>query len=166
MDEFVKALVSHDKSPLIPEEENLYGCFVGEWDFDWFDNLDAPTPRHIKGEWIFRWILEGLAIQDLFICPSRETRNITTQSDAAYGTTVRMYNPKRKIWDILYTEWGGATCLEAHREDGKIIQVAVNKENLRWVFSEIAPNSFRWQRMVKENGGNWVVVAYLLARRK
>lgn len=166
MDEFVKALISYDKSSLIPEEENLYGCFVGEWNFDWFDNLESHTPRHVKGEWIFRWILEGIAIQDLFICPSRETRNVTFQPDAAYGTTVRMYNPNKKVWDILYTEWGCATCMEAHREDDKIVQVAVNNDKLRWVFSEITPNSFRWQRMVTEDGEIWVVAANLLAVRK
>lgn len=166
MNEFVKALISHDKSPLIPETENLYGCFVGEWDFEWFDNIDTPTPRHVKGEWIFQWILEGLAIQDLFICPSREMRNIAPQADAAYGTTIRMYNPNKKIWDILYTEWGCATFLEARREDDKIVQTAINNTKLRWVFSDITPNSFRWQRMAKDDKDCWTTKAYLIATRK
>ena len=163
MDAFVKALVSDGKNTLIPDEENLYGRFVGEWDFDWYDHLDNANPRHIKGEWIFRWILEGLAIQDIFICPSRSTRDDFPQDDAAYGTTVRMYNPKKKMWDILYTEWGCATCLEAHREGDLIVQES--KGTLRWVFSDMKSDSFRWQRIEKING-TWTVKAYLDAVRK
>ncbi len=166
MDEFVKALVSGSRSPLMPEEEDLYGCFVGEWDFDWYDNLDGNNPRHVKGEWIFRWILEGLAIQDVFICPSRLTRNVAPQTDAAYGTTVRMYNPNKRMWNILYTEWGCATYLEAHREGGNIVQLAVNNDKLQWVFSDIKQNSFRWQRIEMKDGKNWTIEAYLDATRK
>lgn len=166
MDEFVKALLCEGKNSLIPDEENLYGCFIGEWEFEWHDCLEDGTPRCVKGEWIFRWILEGLAVQDLFICPSRDTRHLTPQPDAAYGTTVRMYNPNKKAWDILYTEWGCATCLEARRDGGKIIQTALNNTRLRWVFSDITPQSFRWQRMVTSDGEKWETVAYALATRK
>lgn len=166
MNDFVKVLVSNDKNPLIPEEENLYGIFIGEWDFDWYDHLNDPFPRHVKGEWLFQWILEGLAVQDVFICPSRATRNENLQFDAAYGTTVRMYNPKNNVWDIFYTEWGSSTCLEAHREGNKIIQIAANNDSLRWVFSEITQNSFQWQRLIKEDDENWIVVAKLYATRK
>ena len=33
MGEFINVLVSKGKSNLIPEKDNLYGQFVGEWDF-------------------------------------------------------------------------------------------------------------------------------------
>jgi len=166
MNDFVKVLVSNRKSTLIPEEANLYGIFIGEWDFDWYDHFNDPLHRHVKGEWFFQWILEGLAVQDVFICPSRVTRNENPQSDATYGTTIRMYNPNKHMWDILYTEWGSSTCLEAYREDNKIIQIAVNNDKLRWVFSEITQNSFQWQRLIKEEDDNWIEVAKLYATRK
>lgn len=166
MDTFIDALLFDGRSPLIPAEEDLYGCFVGDWDFDWFDRLDKPEPRHAKGEWIFRRILEGLAVQDLFICPSRATRSTAPQPDAAYGTTVRMYNPGKKAWDILYTEWGCATRLEARAEQGRIVQRAAGNDRLRWVFSDIGSDSFRWERMVSEDGVHWTTAAYALATRK
>lgn len=165
-DEFYDALLYGGKSPLIPDGEDLFGGFVGAWDFDWFDGLDGPEPRQVRGEWIFRRILEGLAVQDLFICPSREARLVTPQPDAAYGTTVRMYNPGKRAWDILYTEWGCATMLEARREGECIVQRAAGNDRLRWVFSQICPDSFRWQRMVSEDGEHWHVAAYALATRR
>lgn len=166
MNDFVKVLISNNKSIMIPEEENLYGIFVGEWDFDWYDHIDDPFPRHVKGEWLFQWILEGLAVQDVFICPSRVTRKENPPLDAAFGTTIRMYNPNKHVWDILYTEWGSSTCLEAYREDDKIIQIAVDNDKLRWVFSEITQNSFKWQRLIKGEDKDWIEVAKLYATRK
>lgn len=166
MNEFVKALISNAKSPWIPEEDNLYGWLIGEWDFEWYDHLEDIRPRHVKGEWIFQWILEGLAVQDVFICPSRATRSLTPQPDAAYATTIRMYNPNKKAWDILYTEWGCTTCLEARKEKDNIIQIVKGNDRLRWVFSDIKSHSFRWQRIVTEDGINWKTAAYALATRK
>lgn len=166
MKEFIKALVCECKSNIIPDRCNLFGSFVGEWDFEWVDNRGTEDERHVKGEWIFQWILEGTAVQDLFICPSRKERLTNYQPDAAYGTTVRMYNPDTEAWDILYTELGGATQLEAKWEKDRIIQTAVADRNLRWVFSEITRTSFHWQRMVREDGGHWTVEADLYAVRR
>lgn len=114
----------------------------------------------------FQWILEGTAIQDVFICPSRKERLTNYQPDAAYGTTVRMYNPDTLAWDILYTELGGATQLEARWEKDRIVQTVVNNDNLRWVFSEITQTSFHWQRLVRTDGEHWTVEAELFAVRR
>ena len=53
MKEFIKALVSKNKSNIVPAEHNLFGHFVGEWDFEWIDCYGTAEERHIKGEWIF-----------------------------------------------------------------------------------------------------------------
>ena len=166
MKEFIKALVSKNKSNIVPAEHNLFGHFVGEWDFEWIDCYGTAEERHIKGEWIFQWILEGTAIQDVFICPSRKERLTNYQPDAAYGTTVRMYNPDTLAWDILYTELGGATQLEGNREGNRIVQTEINEKNIQWVFSEITTTSFRWQRMVKRPDGTWETEAELFAVRR
>ena len=126
MGEFINVLVSKGKSNLIPEKDNLYGQFVGEWDFEWVDNQGTTGERHVQGEWIFAWVLEGTAIQDVFICPSRKARIKDYQPDAAYATAVRMYNPNTEAWDILYTELGGATQLEGKREGNRIVQTEIN----------------------------------------
>ncbi|WP_455673435.1 hypothetical protein [Phocaeicola sp.] len=165
MKEFVKALVCECKSNIIPERHNLFGCFVGEWDFEWIDHSDTADERHVKGEWIFQWILEGTAVQDLFICPSRKERLTDYQPDAAYGTAVRMYNPDTEAWDILYTELGGAIQLEARRENDNIVQTLAGNKDMCWVFSEITRTSFHWQHLVCRDG-KWVAEADLYAVRR
>lgn len=166
MGEFINALVSNGKSNLIPERDNLYGQFVGEWDFEWVDNLGTPGERHVKGEWIFAWVLEGTAVQDVFICPSRKARIKDYQPDAAYATTVRMYNPNTEAWDILYTELGGATLLEGRREGDKIVQTEVSEKKIKWVFSEMTDTSFHWQRIVQRSDNSWETEAELYAVRR
>ena len=47
MGEFINVLVSKGKSNLIPEKDNLYGQFVGEWDFEWVDNQGTTGERHV-----------------------------------------------------------------------------------------------------------------------
>ena len=116
MNDFETALVSPGKNSLIPEEDNWFGPLVGTWDIEWVDGHGTEHERHVKGEWIFSWVLEGMAVQDVFICPSREARKIKTWPDAAYGTTIRIYNPQQRTWDIFYGVAGEATRLEARKE--------------------------------------------------
>ena len=102
----------------------------------------------------------------MFICPSRKARIKDYQPDAAYATTVRMYNPNTEAWDILYTELGGATQLEGKREGNRIVQTEVNEKNIQWVFSEITATSFHWQRIVKRPDDTWETEAELFAVRR
>lgn len=92
--EFSTALCSEKRSGRIPEELDFFGSLVGEWEIEWTDRLYDATPRRVKGEWIFSWVLDGTAIQDLFIVPSRAERLINKQPDAEYGTTLRIFQPE------------------------------------------------------------------------
>lgn len=166
MNAFFKALSSETKSTIIPEEDNFFGTLIGEWDFEWVDNHGTEKERHIKGEWIFSWVLEGTAIQDLFICPSREERRKHNQPDAEYGTTIRFYNPKSRQWDIFYGCTGEATRLEAKKEGETVILTEITSKSMRWVFSEITEKSFRWQKIRTKDGSTWKVEGELFATRK
>ncbi len=74
---FIETLTSNSKSVELPEEFNYFGKLIGSWKFDYVDhNISCST----KGEWHFSWILEGMAVQDVIILPSRETRTRNTTS--------------------------------------------------------------------------------------
>lgn len=166
MDEFVEALICKSKSNIIPKAQNLFGTLIGEWDFEWVDNHGTDKERHIKGEWIFSWILEGMAIQDIFICPSREERINNRQSDAEYGTTIRIYNPQSEAWDIFYGCTGESTRLQARKEGEMVVLTEVVSQKMKWVFSEIRENSFHWRNMRTEDGVTWKVQGELFASRR
>lgn len=49
-----------------------------------------------KGEWHWGWVLDGRAIQDVWIA-----HNDVSQSNAPiteWGTTLRFYDPKTDVW--------------------------------------------------------------------
>ena len=169
-DEFSRALLAEGASSSIPDEDNWYGQFVGTWDFEWVDGKGTPEERHAKGEWIFSWIIEGQAIQDVFICPSRSERANQSYSDAAYGTTIRLYNPKTRLWEILYAQQGYPTHFVGHRDgEGNIVQTMVGHHDFQmiWTFSEICPDSFHWTNSMSVDGGKtWTLQGELYAKRK
>ena len=163
MNSFIEALVNNSKSEVIPEEYNYFGPLVGEWDFDY---IDHNVSRVVKGEWIFSWVLEGTAIQDVFICPSRDTRLIDPQPDGEYGTTFRIYNPEKKTWDISYCCTGNVVCLEAIKQDSKIVLTQINNPNAKWVFCEINEDNFHWQNVTVKDDGSWYINVDIFAKRK
>lgn len=166
MREFAKALISESKSNSIPNEYNFFGTFIGEWDFDWTDYHGTEKERHLKGEWIFSWVLEGTAIQDVFICPSRQERIHCNQQDAEYGTTIRIYNPKSHAWDIFYGCAGEVANLEARKDGEKIVLTEKSSKDMKWIFSDITENSFHWQNIGTEDGVTWKVHGELFASRR
>ncbi len=166
MNSFCTALIAAQKKPIIPEEQNLFGQFVGDWDFDWYDRVGEHAGRHVKGEWLFSWVLEGTAIQDLFICPSRKERLTNSQPDNEYGTTIRIYNPKTNAWDIFYGCSGEATRLEARKEDDKIVLTETSHKKMKWIFSEMTENSFHWECVYADDGVNWKTYRELYAVRQ
>ena len=73
MDNFIEALYGQPEGT-IPEEYDWFAPLLGDWEFDYKDKFidgDHNRPqRQLKGEWIFRRVLNGIGIEDMFICPS------------------------------------------------------------------------------------------------
>ena len=165
--EFTEALVSVSKSEIIPTEHDLFGQFVGAWDFEWVMGLGTEQERREIGEWVFSWTLNGSAVQDVFIVPSRKENAINPKPDAEYGTTIRIYNPTTQAWDVFYGATGEATRLKATKENDTIILTEIVNGEMKWVFSEIKPDSFHWQHIkTKDNGRTWYTHIDIFATRK
>jgi len=165
MDEFSQALLSSDKNSIIPEEYDWYAPLIGNWDFDYYDSYHGED-RHVKGEWLFRRVLNGMAIEDLFICPSRDTRDKELQPDGEYGAAIRMFNTEKKCYDMTYVCSKYTRFLEIQKEHSKIICTDINKPTEKWVFSEITTNTFHWQNVTVLENGAWKINSNVYARRK
>ncbi len=166
MESFSEALISGQKSQSIPDEMNLFVQFVGEWDFDWYDRKNDPVGRPAKGEWIFSWVLNGSAIQDVFICPSRAERSTSCQLDSEYGTTIRIFNQISKAWDVFYGCTNEAARLEARKEKDEVVLTEINGKRMKWIFSEITENSFHWRHIRTDDGQNWHIRSELFATKR
>ncbi len=156
MDRFSEALLS-EKTDRIPEEYDWFAPLIGDWDCDYYDTMDGE-PRHVKGEWIFRRILEGTGIQDIFIFPSRATKEQAPQPDGEYGTSLRMYNAAAHCYDVVYTCDHIMKRLCFTREGGRLMGKVLDEESTYWIFSDMTGSSFRWEYVIfKEDGSRELV---------
>ena len=159
---FFKALASESKNKALPEEFNYFGKLIGSWKFNYVDN---NTSHKVKGEWYFSWALEGMAVQDVIILPSRDTKDDNPHFDCEYGTTLRVYNPNTHAWDIAYCYTGKIIRLEARKQDGMIVLTNIDDKTKKWIFVKVEDNNFHWQNVSIKNDGEWYVNADLYAER-
>ena len=151
MDTFSEALLS-DKTDRIPDEFDWFAPLLGDWDCDYNDNYGGQE-RHVKGEWIFRRVLEGAGIQDIFIFPSRATKVESPQPDGEYGSSLRMFNKDEGWYDVCYTCDHCMKRLRFTREGDRLVGKLLDEEDVYWIFSEITGDSFRWENvMIREDG--------------
>lgn len=162
VDEFTKLLLSSKRNIIIPEEDDFFGKLIGEWSFDMLANPDTEQEHHVNGEWVFRRVLEGMAVQDIFICPARGQR----PNGGEYGTTIRYYNKNSRSWDISYSCAEGTARLEAKKEGNKIVLTEITEKRLKWTFSEITENTFRWTSTELTENGETTVYCIISAVRK
>ncbi|HLL28642.1 MAG TPA: hypothetical protein VKT73_13445 [Xanthobacteraceae bacterium] len=160
----------------------LYGWLIGRWEMDSVIDADDGTKQSgPRGEIHFGWVLEGRAIQDVWILPG-----------VFYGTTLRVYDPGLDAWHIL---WSDPLRQVYTRQIGRarsqtgFIRLAADQESrnrasptsgddivqegkaddgtpMRWSFTEITPDSFHWLGERSPNGGKtWKMQIEFFARR-
>lgn len=159
------------RSPEIPEAMDVYGWLIGSWELDVRTYWADVSARGLKGEVHFAWVLEGRAVQDVWIMPRRGER--TAEPDRAcnmYGTTLRVWDPDLQAWRVSwFNPVTGARCDLIGRWSGKdIVQIGVlpNGSPTRWLFTEITPDSFRWTgENLQADGVTWKLEGDFRARR-
>lgn len=156
---FIQALRSEHPAPDRAEKLKLYGWLIGRWTMDATVYADDGTVHKGPGEIYFDWVLEGRAIQDVWILPG-----------VFYGTTLRIYDPGLDAWHILWSDplRQFYTRQIGRAEGADIVQNGTNDagEAMRWSFREIASDSFRWLGERSRDGGKtWHLQADFHARR-
>lgn len=149
----------------------LFGRLVGSWDIvGRFFDPDGSVIREHRGEWHFGWVLEGRAIQDVLISPPREART-AGEASHEYGTTLRVYDPKIAGWRVTFisTVFGATVNLVAREHEEEIWLEGRGPDGRpnRWTFSDITPDSVRWQGFISsDEGGTWVRDEEILLSRR
>jgi hypothetical protein len=136
----------------------LYAWLIGSWEMDAVVHADDGTTHRGRGEVHAGWVLDGRAIQDVWILPG-----------FFHGTTLRIYDPGRDVWHILWNDplkQYYARQIGRARGDG-IVQEGTNDagEATRWSFSDITPNGFRWRgERSRDGGATWELQAEFTLR--
>jgi hypothetical protein len=154
----------------LADKLHLFGQFVGDWDVDWIGYTPgSAVGQPGKGEIHFAYILDGRAIQDVWIFPTRDDLRRGLPIDE-WGSTVRFYDPDTDSWKL---HWYGAVSHVVRtltaRPVGEDIWVEganLQGQPIRWIFSQITDDSFHWSNFVSEDGGTtWRLQEELTARR-
>ncbi len=148
----IKVLASASPNPSLGEEAQTFDRLVGTWDADFSFHRKDGTIYHKKGELHFGWVMDGHAIQDLWIgYPAGE------QKERSIGTTFRFFDTKLKRWRIVFINplANYVVMTEGGREGDRIVLRGTDVDGLpiRWTFSEITPQSFHWQGEKSFDGG-------------
>ena len=95
---FLAALGSEGPPADRSKDMGLYGRLIGSWDMDTVRHLDDGTIERSTGEIHFGWVLEGRAIQDIWIRPRRPAPSTMC------GTTLRIFDPGIGGWHIIWSD--------------------------------------------------------------
>ena len=168
---FPEALHSAGPVEDLGEKLKLYGRFVGAWRFDASRHLEDGTVLTGRGEVHFGWVLEGRAIQDVWILPARHTGpQPSLGAWTFYVTTLRIYDPGLEAWHIFWSDPRNQYYSRqlGRAEGDSIVQQGADGTgaSVRWSFSRITENSFRWLgERSHDDGKSWRLEVEFLARR-
>ena len=163
----VEGLGADGPDPELREKLMLFGQFVGDWDI-----VEARYPQPDgteivrRGEIHFGWILEGKAIQDVWM-----TYKGNPPRAVPAGTTIRFYDPKIDAWHSIWIspKHGVIQTFIAQRVSEEIVLNGRTCDGYpeRWIFSEIKPSSFRWRAVEShDNQETWKLTEEMHVQRR
>jgi hypothetical protein len=152
----------------------LYGRFVGSWDADITAHGADGVSHQATGEIHFGWVLQGRAIQDVWMIPRLAERDNAPAFPVAghwYGTTLRIYDPTIEAWRIYWIDPAtNSFRQQIGRPRGQdIVQEGTTEAgaHTRWSFTRITPSSFLWLGEGRSAGHNdWRLVVEVRAKRR
>ena len=165
------SLFHSGRSAEITEGDDLYGWLVGSWELEIRNYWGDISKLGLQAEAHFGWVLEGRAVQDVWIIPRPGQRAAMPKpSIFSYGTTLRVWDPKIRAWQVTWINpvTGTHVHLVGRRSGKDIVQVGTNPEGtpIRWSFVDITPDSFRWTgETLDANGKTWLLQGDFRARR-
>lgn len=170
----IAALHADGPAPDRAEALQLYGQFIGDWDAEIVTHAPDGTRHRGEGEIHFGWVLEGRAIQDVWMIPRRKDRRADAPALPVagnwYGTTLRIYDAALGAWRIhwldpatnAYRQQIGRAQGNDIVQEGKTDSGALS----RWSFTEITARSFHWKGEASiGNGASWFLAVEVFARR-
>ncbi len=171
IDPFLEVFAPTSRSPDIAPNDDLYGFLIGSWKLELVAYPDDGDVTHSTGEAHCARVLDGRAVQDVFINPARSERSADSPKFGNwYGTTLRYFDPTIRAWHVFWfnPDDGFRAELVSRRHGNKIVQEGHFPDGtpIRWTFSEITPDSCRWRgERLEPEGKTWRLQVEFLARR-
>jgi hypothetical protein len=175
MDSFPEVLANPGPHPSLGKHAETYERIVGSWTGEvhnhMVDSSGREDPAPVASiEVHFGWVLDGRAVQDVWISPSRRDRAAGVRAALEwYGSTLRVFDPNSESWRTTWTDpsSGLRIDLEGRRQGDDIVQIGTRGGRpIRWTFSQIRPESLLWQgHILDPDGATWRLEVEVRLRR-
>ncbi|AGZ39794.1 hypothetical protein [Actinoplanes friuliensis] len=155
----------HADAPAPDVVPDLYGGLVGAWDVtNHYEDERSGVWRRGTVVWTFGRVLAGRAVQDVMWFTDDAGERST-------GSTMRLFDPVSGAWRVVWFSPTGRTTALIGRpgESGDIVQEGerTGGQLVRWTFTAVTAESFRWLGHVSDDGGaSWRLEQEMLARRR
>jgi hypothetical protein len=152
----IKALEAPGPHPSLGDQARVFDRIAGSWDCDYSFHADDGTVRHSKGELLVGWVLDGRAVQDLFI-----TYPAKGEKERRIGTTFRFFDTALKQWRIVFIspQFNYVVTVQGGVEGDRIVLRGTDSTDgapIRWSFNDIKPDSFVWRgEKSRDDGKTW-----------
>lgn len=164
--DMVTTLQAMGPHPSLGEQANVFNRFVGTWDCQYATYTEDGKVTRFSGELIFGWIIDGRAVQDIWI-----SYPTGTAAERTIGTSVRYYDTKSGMWRVVWIAPAADTIIKL---TGGTVgdRIVLNGQDtngsvLRWSFNDIRPDSFVWRGESSHDGGKtwWLQEEHHMKRR-
>jgi hypothetical protein len=163
------ALLGEGPLKALADELRLFGQFVGSWSIDWTGRGPKCRREPMTGELHFGWVLDGRAVQDVWIVPGRAQANPDDLHFGFHGSTIRFYDANLDMWRSTWIEpFKGVVRRFIGRPEGNDIVLVSDEQTpqLRWRFTQITEASFVWLGETSRDGGaTWELEEEMRATR-
>jgi hypothetical protein len=168
---FVEALLASQRAQL-SDDDDIFDFLIGSWELEAVLYDENGEIRRSKGELHAARVLEGRAIQDLFIFPRRSDRasGVPTQGDR-YATTIRTYDRTLNAWRVNFinpaADETSAQLIARRGGNGIAMEGTLSGGTpVRWSYAEITPRSFHYSaEKPQSDGRSWRLYLELFGKR-
>lgn len=165
----VTALRATGPHPSLGDHASVLERLVGTWDVEYMDVSKDGKEIHRSGELIVGWVLDGRALQDVWIVyPSAAGK------DREVYTDLRYFDSKSQTWPAIFIDPQDASF--ASFKGGAVgdDRIVLDSEDLvagqtrRWSFNDIRDDSLVFRDDASSDGGKtWTLKSeYHMKRRR
>ena len=161
------ALEATGPNSSLGDEAKVLGRLVGTWDVEYTDFMKDGTTLHRTGEFMVGWIMDGRAVQDLWIVdPWGKHKEREVYTDVDY------FDSKSRTWHAIFVDpQDGSvdrfTASEVENNRLVLETKELDSGETRWSFNDIRPDSFVWRDEGSSDGGKtWKLRSEYHMRRR